>query len=191
MRHQEDAAAVVGAIIRELGGNEVARKVLDDEHNAFLRLWHRPDLDAVGRVLRAHLFVEHHMGSALRAANPRLGNLGDARLTFLQKVSLLDRTSKGIVDILPAIRYLNAMRNRMAHDLKASLRPQDAQRLQSSPIYTAFRNASGRAKTTDPLVAVEEVAQYAAVMLQGGLSALSRAVAAAVGTPRPELGDPT
>lgn len=57
--------------------------------------------------------------SGLRAwrANPRLGSLGEAKATFAQKVALLDAANPDVAAMLAGIRRLNAIRNRLAHNL--------------------------------------------------------------------------
>ncbi|WP_147326255.1 hypothetical protein [Hydrogenophaga borbori] len=70
-----------------LGGQAEYERLATEEVNEVQRRWNQ-DTDAIGRILRAHLFVERFMTENLQRANPALGPVEKARLTFAQK----DRT---------------------------------------------------------------------------------------------------
>src|SRR5687767_6398196 len=65
------------------------------------------ETDAAGRILRAHLFVEHFLDGAIKARNPNLGSLSEARVSFNQKVELLFGGPEFVLSYLaPGIRIL-------------------------------------------------------------------------------------
>ena len=68
----------------------------------------------MGRVLRAHLIVEHYMTAYIQGANPELGDLDAAKVGFAKKVDLLDDSNPLLTSLVPGIRRLNTVRNRLA-----------------------------------------------------------------------------
>src|SRR6188474_605757 len=118
-------AAVVKHLIELMGGHEKAFETFDAEYELITTRWNQ-DTGVVGRILRAHLFVEHFLGAYVQAINPKLGSLEDARLTFAQKVSLADGGTSTIAYLIPGIPRLNAIRNRLAHSLRAEVTTHDA-----------------------------------------------------------------
>lgn len=60
-------------------------------------------LDVIGRILRAHLYVEYYLTESLVKANRRLGSVDQARLSFWQKLELLDQNAHPLFsEMLPA-----------------------------------------------------------------------------------------
>ena len=126
------------------------------------------DTDLIGRILRAHLFIEHYALEYLRAENPNLGRLEDARLSFAQKVALLSTEDRVIDEIIPGIKYLNKIRNRLAHNLRAYVTTDDAAVFLSFPLYRAMRDAANKSApglSNEPLPVLEHFAEYAGIAL--------------------------
>ncbi len=71
-------------VIALAGGVDRLRVIMDAHRREFDDAWDR-DTDLIGRLLRAHLCVEHFMTVYLSSTNPRLGSLEEARLSFAQK----------------------------------------------------------------------------------------------------------
>jgi hypothetical protein len=125
------------------------------------------DRATIGRVLGAHLFVEHYIEVYLKAKIPKLVNLDAARLGFAQKVALIAPDSSMVDELIPGIKRLNKIRNRMAHTLQAELTDEDKKFFLSIPYFNAFRNASAEPNTpsSDVLDVVEAFALHAGNIL--------------------------
>src|SRR5262249_39590845 len=97
---------VVKHVIRLMGGHDKAFQVFDAQFNEIMSRWEQ-DTTTIGRILRAHLFVEHFLTKFLQSRNPELGSLEEARISFSQKVILMGNGTGGTGYLLPGIRRLN------------------------------------------------------------------------------------
>ena len=111
-QHNEDR--IVRRAIELAGGKETFFAATDSELKEINTRWNQ-NVDVIGRILRSHLFVEHYLTKYLAQANTRLGSLSKAK--FSEKIDLLDAANPDIVAMLPGIKRLNVIRNRLAHDL--------------------------------------------------------------------------
>lgn len=84
----------------------------------------RHDHDALGRVLKCHLIVEHYLDRFL-GEFLGLEALADAKLSFLQKCKLLPNQGSAAAFVKPGILKLNSVRNRFGHTLRPDLDSQD------------------------------------------------------------------
>ena len=87
--------------------------------NAQYRRFIERDDAAVGVILRCHLIVEHFLDGYLTAASPAIQEWDSARLTFAQKLALADNKRSKLRMIMPGLRCLNSIRNRLVHQLDA------------------------------------------------------------------------
>ena len=87
--------------------------------------WNK-DFVTIARILRAPLHFEHYLTEYLQHTNLRLGDVEAARLTFSQKVQLLPHGDRSIDFVIPGIQHLNKVRNKLAHDLSATVIQEDA-----------------------------------------------------------------
>ncbi|MDB6058056.1 MAG: hypothetical protein JWO95_1900 [Verrucomicrobiales bacterium] len=76
-------------------------------------------------VLQSHLVVEYYMTQYLHAANPASPKIGTAKLTFAQKLELVDHPQANFQFLLDGVRALNTIRNKIAHRLDFVLSAQD------------------------------------------------------------------
>lgn len=142
-------------------------QAMEIEFAAVKARWNQ-DIDLIGRILRAHLFVEHYVLEYLRVENPKLGSLDAARLSFAQKVALLSSDSHMVEDTIPGIKHLNKIRNRLAHNLQAAVTKDDAALFLALPYYKAMRDESqrkGPKLSDDPLAVLEHFAEYSGIAL--------------------------
>jgi hypothetical protein len=167
---------VIDRTLELLGGPERAREITDRDFGEMAQRWNQ-DVDAIGRILRAHLYVEHYMTEYVRHANPRLGSIADARLSFNQKLALLDDALVGVSEIKPGIAQLNKIRNRLAHRLCVQLESKDVAPFLAAPMFTSMREvATGRSTSSlPPLEVLELFAQHAAHILAGEFNSFARA----------------
>jgi hypothetical protein len=160
--------SVVRHVIQLLGGREKAYQAIDADLQAARQRWAQ-DTTRIGRILRAHLFVEHFLGEHLQAKNPNLGSLDDARVTLAQKLSLLDAKTSTVAYLLPGMRRLNTIRNRIAHSLHADVTEDDARVFIGISLFSAMREELGkrehRVLSSDPVDIMEDFAVHAGSVL--------------------------
>jgi hypothetical protein len=83
------------------------------------------DYNFLGYFLCIHLIVEHYLDQFLKIVHPDL-DWDASRLTFAHKISLLSKfKSDPKYDVVPAIKHLNSLRNRMSHALDAKVNSED------------------------------------------------------------------
>ncbi|SHK56065.1 hypothetical protein [Paraburkholderia terricola] len=167
-----------------MGGREKAFAAMEADYDAMKERWNQ-DTDSIGRILRAHLYLEHYLTEYLQHANPALGDLDEARLTFAQKANLLRSDAPVIEMIIGGIRHLNKIRNRLAHNLRAAVTEEDANVFLSQGIFRAMReeDAKGtdREPSADPLDVLEGFAEFASAMLHNGTTSHGEAFRQATG----------
>ena len=178
---EHDHDAIARRAIELLGGKQKFFAEADRELADVNGRWMQ-NVEVIGRILRAHLFVEHYLGEYLAKANPLLGALGQARVTFAQKVALLDASNHDIALILPGIKRLNQIRNRLAHNLDAQVTEEDAKVFMGSERFAALRaaRAAEEAQKNEPLEILEEFAKHVAMALTYEFSPMSRAIYQAI-----------
>ncbi|MEL3955432.1 hypothetical protein [Stenotrophomonas bentonitica] len=180
---------------RQSTPEEIATRVIDlhGGRDAFLahsnaqieRLnakWNQ-DAALMGRILRAHLFVEHFVTEYLQAKNPSLGDLSAARLTFAQKVELLGDADPSVAYLVPGLRRLNKIRNRLAHTLSASVTNEDRDGFLLIHIFRALRNAlaSPAVASVEPVDVLESFARHAGMALNAAADPWAGIWAKAIG----------
>lgn len=163
-----------------LGGEAEYKKIADQESAQVLARW-QLDTELVGRILRAHLFLERFVTENLQRTNPMLGSVEKAKLSFSQKIELLDPNQPDIADFKPGLRKLNSIRNRLAHESGAEVTAEDASALmQCRTFSSAIRASLGRkVDGLKPIEVLEQFSQYASIALSIGHSRLIAAVATA------------
>lgn len=167
---------LVRKTIEILGGGEFAFQKIDREFLEMQERWNQ-DVDIIGRILRAHLYVEYYLTEYLRRANPRLGNLNTVRISFAQKIDLLDPNDKIVKDIIPGVRHLNKIRNRLAHNLSAEITEKDVTVFLSNLAFKALCEAGLHSDipNSEPIFVLESFARYAASTLNHQFSSLGAA----------------
>ncbi|HDR9511800.1 hypothetical protein C5615_36350 [Burkholderia cepacia] len=180
----DDPNPIVKRAIELMGGVDAVTNSLEAEYVAMKLRWNQ-DITAIGRILRAHLYVEHYLTEHLQQVNPRLGDLDDARLTFAQKVNLLDGSwNIAIRQLIPGIKQLNKIRNRLAHNLTAAVSDEDAVIFLNVPIFSALRQADGKPREEggkeSPLDILEYFSEFAASCLHNSSSSFGKAYERAI-----------
>jgi hypothetical protein len=157
----------VARLIELHGGREKFFADMDERFKSFNAIWDQ-DAESIGRVLRAHLAVEHFLEGFISYTNPHLPSLENVRLTFNQKVKLLPDDDSSVSFLKPGIRKLNSIRNRMAHRLKVEISEEDRAAILAIPLFRAMRTESAKGqhpKPDDPLSVLEDFAMFAANLL--------------------------
>ncbi|WP_284893594.1 hypothetical protein U0O11_16640 [Cobetia sp. D5] len=141
-----DHTEIAKRVIELSGGTQKLNDEMDQKLARINDKWNQ-DVGAIGRILRAHLFVEHFVTECLVTFNPALGNLEKARLTFAQKLALIENYSPEIEELVVGIRRLNKIRNQLAHNLEAKVTDQDKESLLSVKTFRALREALAKPST--------------------------------------------
>ena len=149
----------------------------DIDWKVLTTIWSGPQFEGAGRLLRAHLIVEHFMNEHLQARNPNLENFEDARLGFSHKLTLLG--NRGVMSLLaPGIRRINVLRNYVAHELGYQVTKDDvAPFFAPGPYFRSFLSTWQEARDTPvptPIDIVEAFAQFATLWLHTGTALNAR-----------------
>jgi len=166
----QDTEAYAKRVIELHGGHDRFFALMDARFREFNAIWDQ-DSESIGRVLRSHLAVEHFLAEFIANTNPHIGSLGNARLSFSQKVELLPDDDPSISFLKPGLRRFNTIRNRMAHKLRVDITAEDRGALLGIAMFAAMRSENARhggTKPDDPLSVVEQFAMFAASLLHGG-----------------------
>jgi len=81
--------------------------------------------DPLALVLRGHLWIEASMNELLARSLPRIDLLKDARLSFNQRLALCGALGLVSDSDTAVIKRLNAIRNRLAHQVETNLSEKD------------------------------------------------------------------
>lgn len=146
----------------ELSGGKAALIEETDKKLDFINDKWGQDVVAIGRILRAHLFVEYFMTKCIQTVNPKLGDLDEARISYNQKINLLKGCSKHIDQMIPGIKRLNIIRNRVAHNLTAEITDQDIESIFSDQSFKALRDAHTKPNkpSADKFEIIEDFAKH-------------------------------
>ena len=166
LQEDMDPQRVAWHVITLLGGHDAAFAHFDADFRLLNDRWNQ-DTDSIGRILRAHLFVEHFLTEYLVARNPELGSPEDARLTFAQKLALIGDATGGVAYLIPGIRRLNAIRNRLAHNLAADVTPEDVSVFLGIALFKAMRDELARPNQAsgDPIDILEDFSRHTGIAL--------------------------
>ena len=133
-----DYEYVAKRVIELSGGKDKLNEEMDLKLARINKKWDQ-NVDAIGRILRAHLFVEHFVTECLVSFNPALCNIKEARLTFAQKLTLIEAYSDETKELSKGIKRLNKIRNQLAHNLEGNVTDQDKESLLSVTSFKALR----------------------------------------------------
>lgn len=163
-----------------MGGEDKASTAFWDEFNDQETRWQQ-DVLAIGRILRAHLYVEHYLAVYIQGNNANLGPVKNAKLTFGQMAQLIDRRGE-LHFVRIGIIHLNKIRNDLAHNLsRAVSKEQITVFLQDPGFRDEFWDRFGDTLAPDYAIHVMELfAQYAARTLAGAVSPVSEKLRLAI-----------
>jgi len=167
---EQKIKSTIDKIFELYGGKKAFEEDSQNQLKDFNEKWSQ-DEGLLGRILRSHLVVEHYLTVWLQYINPSLGSIDNAKLSFSHKVSLIGESDLAVKDLVPGIRRLNKIRNRVAHNLSVTILPEDEDALKSSRLFKAMIDLDedlycGSSATGIELL--EGFAKYAAGLLQAG-----------------------
>ena len=73
--------------------------------------------DELGTVLKCHLIIEYYIDKFMIAAYPTIHSWQSSRLTFSQKLELLNNSATPIGFYYKGIKCLNSLRNKFSHKI--------------------------------------------------------------------------
>ncbi|WP_017452134.1 hypothetical protein [Herbaspirillum rubrisubalbicans] len=157
------------------GGKEHFFQIAEKEAVEISKKWDL-NIEAIGRILRAHLFVEHYLTEHLQRVNPHLGPLLKAKLSFSQKVELIDRGDSYLANLVPGLRRIGSIRNRLAHQLDAAISAEDVEVFLQNEIFVVMREERCKPEppSAQPLIVLEEFSQHAANWLHATYSEVGK-----------------
>jgi len=96
-----------------------------DAFNAEILALINAKTDWLGSVLKCHLIIEHYMDQYLHMAYPTMVNIRKARLTFSQKLEMINNPQTLSQFYCLSIKSLNSLRNKFAHRISYSVIDED------------------------------------------------------------------
>ena len=152
------------------GGKEAFRKDTQKQLDEFNERWAQ-NSDLLGRILRSHLVVEHYLTLWVQHQNPNLGSIDEAKLSFSNKIVLVGENDILVRDLVPGLKRLNKIRNRIAHNLSVDILKEDEDALKSSKFFKAMIDLDDGlycSTTASGIELLEGFAKYSAGALQAG-----------------------
>jgi hypothetical protein len=152
------------------GGKDAFKNDTQKQLNEFNEKWDQ-NSELLGRILRAHLVVEHYLTLWVQYQNPNLGSIDEAKLSFSNKISLVGEKDISVKDLVPGLKRLNKVRNRIAHNLSVDILKEDEDALKSSKFFKAMIDLDQGlycSPTACGIELLEGFAKYSAGRLQAG-----------------------
>jgi hypothetical protein len=114
------------------------------------------DIGLIGLVLACHLIVEHYLTNFLSHNSSTFIDFDSARLTFAQKVSLVSGKNSPLTDrhVIEGIKQLNVIRNKVGHDIQATITKADVLPMQQL-IDIVAEDAKVGKRDLDPIEAIQ------------------------------------
>jgi hypothetical protein len=97
--------------------------------------------DELGLVLKCHMIIEHYIDEFLVVAYPSIKTWGKIRLTFNQKLELINNSHTIMVMAYSSVKSLNILRNKFSHKLAYKIKEEDYKEIKE--LITIWYNASG------------------------------------------------
>lgn len=82
-------------------------------------------VDELGLILKCHLIIEHYIDEYIITSYPAITEPDKLRLTFNQKLELINNNKTVFGMAYPAIKSLNTLRNRFSHKLAYKIADSD------------------------------------------------------------------
>lgn len=81
--------------------------------------------DELGTILKCHLIIEFYIDAYLIASYPTIINWKETRLTFSQKLELIDNPKTVLGMYYSGIKNINGIRNKLSHRISYAIIPED------------------------------------------------------------------
>lgn len=114
---------------------ELVRKLFLEFNEEFLHLWQTHG-NSIGRIVKSHLLLEHYLNEYLRVIHPSIRNFDALKLSFKQKLNLLELPGEMIHYIGPVLDVINRLRNRLVHSLAIDLNDDEVEPIRKLLSFT-------------------------------------------------------
>lgn len=98
--------------------------------------------DELGTILKCHLIIEFYIDNYLQVANPTILKWKNSRLSFNQKIELINNNRTAIGIFYPAIKSFNSLRNKFAHKIFYVIQEEDYNEIKK--VMHVWYEASGK-----------------------------------------------
>ena len=124
----EDAKSTILQVMQ----TEIHQMVQDFSKDAkeFDELWTK-DTGGIGHIVKCHLMLEYYLTRFLKTAHPGIANWDELRLTFAHKIEMADHPASALTFLAPGLRCVNKIRNRIVHNLAATVAESDLEPLRT------------------------------------------------------------
>lgn len=101
------------------------------------------------QLIQAHLYLDHTISLLISDALAKPAAMDTGRMGFAQKLQLVDGMALLADEVISAIRVINGLRNKIAHDLTFELTPESIRNaINAVPkfLHEVMKQEAGRAK---------------------------------------------
>jgi len=127
--------------------------------------------DEFGFVLKCHLIIEYYIDSYLKTAYPSILNWQSSRLTFSQKLELINNNRTPIGVYYQGIKCLNSIRNKFSHRISYVIEKKDYKEIEE--IMTIWKNASNE-PVPEGLALIESFTLWVCGNIDGMINGINR-----------------
>jgi len=99
------------------------------------------EIDELGLVLKCHMIIEYYIDEFLIVAYPTINQWDKIRLTFNQKLELINNSRTVMGMAYSSVKCLNSMRNKFSHRLAYKIKEDDYKEIKE--LMTIWYNAAG------------------------------------------------
>lgn len=135
------------------------------EFNAEIFALLNRQLDELGTILKCHLIIENYIDRYLMAAYPTVVAWEQVRLSFSQKLELINCKSTPVAIYYPAIKCLNSIRNKFSHRISYQVERKDYEEIET--IMTVWYNA-----LNEPVLQHMKLIEHFTVWVCGNLNSI-------------------
>ena len=122
-------------------------------------------VDELGIILKCHLIIESYIDKYLEAAYPTILDWPTIRLSFSQKLELINNKSTPIGMYYPGIKCLNSIRNKFSHRISYNVERKDYKEIEE--IMTIWYKA-----LNEPIRGHMELIEHFTVWLCGNIDGI-------------------
>ena len=114
---------------------DLVRRLFTEFNTEFLHLWQNRG-NSIGRIVKSHLLLEHYLNEYLRVIHPSIKNIDALKLSFKQKLNMLELPGDMIHYIGPVLDVINRLRNRLVHSLDIELKDDEIEPIRKLLAFT-------------------------------------------------------
>lgn len=105
------------------------------------------------QLIQAHLYFDHVLTQMIIESLANSDSLNVLRMSFIQKIEMIDAMGLAHRDIIYPIKFINTLRNKIAHDLNAKILDKDENDLKNiTPKFTRSSIAGWANKPASAIV---------------------------------------